>query len=175
MAHLIIESAADSGLARSTPNGSSCKISHPYSGATATVFTQRSRPDEALVFTMEFSGVCSVRGARTVSPIRLSGITPSRNVQDRVQVDLGDQYTVQMETDLSIADFVATGSNRVQGDITIDDGRGNAGGLTVQPDGSITGSLRNGVQVLGRFTGSLAGGIQFLSFHTSNVSGEVTA
>ena len=49
-----------------------------------------------------------------------------------MQIDLGDQYTVQIETDLDVADFVATGSNRIQGDITLDDGaREHAGKLTV--------------------------------------------
>jgi len=178
IAHLMKESTADSGLPRSTPDasGSSFRMSHPYSGAEACVFTQRTRPNEELVFTMEFSGICSLRGARTVSPMRLAGLTPSRKVHDQVQIDLGDQYTIQIETDLSVADFVATGSNRIQGDMTIEDGRGNAGRLTVQPDGSVTGSLRNGVMLLGRFSGSLAAGIEFLSFHNqADASGEVGA
>jgi hypothetical protein len=189
--HLLEESAADSGLARSTAGavGTSSKVVHPYSGATASVFTQQVQPDEELVFKLDFNGVCHVRGARTVGPVRLAGITPSRRVHDLVQIDLGEQYTVQIETDMSVADFVATGSNRIQGDMTLEDGCGNAGRLTVQGDGSVTGPLRNGSQVFGRFAGSIAGGIQFLSFHnegrndarndaghnTSGVPGDSTA
>lgn len=172
LVQLLKQSAAGAGPTRSPDDaaGASCKRVHPYSGARASVLIERTRPEESLVFALDLDGVCTVRGVRTIGSMRLSGITPARSVQEQVQFNTADPlpYTVQIETAFSVADFVATGSNRIVGEMTLEDSRANTGSLTVQPDGSVSGSLCRGDKTLGRFTGSILprNGIQYLAFRS---------
>jgi hypothetical protein len=168
IAHLTTETGVSAGKSRQDPAEAGCRQTHPFSGARASVITDRSKPEEAVIYTLDFDGVCSVRGARSVGPVRLAGVTPARRLQDRVQIDLGDQYTVQFETDFNVADFIATGSHGVQGEMTAEDNRGATCTLSVNSHGDVTGSMRKGGRLVGRFAGTLGTetDIQFLAFHS---------
>ena len=137
---------------------------HPYTKAAATVLSEAKVTQPTLTYAVTVPEVGDVRGTRHVGALHFSGLYPSRPVPDTVQISLADGYTVQIETQFEVPDYLVMGRNRLFGAADVRDNRGNVGRLNIANDGTITGTVTRDARVIGRFEGQVANGLNFRQY-----------
>ncbi len=139
---------------------------HPYSGAVAdvSIVKDATTAKDNLIYLLDLQSIVSLRGMRTVDPMRTLNLMPVRPTRDQVQFDFANGYTVQIDSQLTVSDFVATGANKVQGSLTISDNKSFTANLFILADGTVSGPVRRGCSdVIGKFAGCITN-IQYIPF-----------
>lgn len=136
---------------------------------TATVITTALEPETRWQFELEATGIGRVSGSRRLTSARFTGHKVSMRTPDTVSIRLENGYFASIESDLEfsgnlLAAPLVGNATAVFGSASLSDNRGNVGLLKIAPDGSISGTVTRGSDIVGRFEGSLRTGMEFVQY-----------
>ncbi len=161
-----LRAASGIGMARGEddPIGFNRTERHSFTQAVATVRTESAAPERSLNYAVSIPEVGEVRGMRRIGSLQLVGFIPAHPTPDIVQIVLADGYTAQIETELSTAENMVVGRERVFGSLAMHDNQGNAGTLQIGFDGGLTGTITRDSRIVGRFEGKITEGLRFTRY-----------
>lgn len=132
---------------------------------TASVITTAHEPEARWQFEVNAPGVGRISGSRRLKSSRFTGPKVHMSTPDTVSIRFDNGYVANIESDLEFsANLLAlplSGKTQVFGSASLSDNRGNVGRLRIEPNGTVTGTITRGADVVGRFEGSLAEGMTF--------------
>ncbi len=145
------------------PAGYNRVAKHSYTQDKVTVLTEENRPESILTYAVKIHDVGVVRGTRKVSTIHLGGGMPVRKMPDSMQINLGNNYSVQIEAQLEAQESFFSSQAKPMGTVVLHDNMGCVARLRIAPDGSLSGTITKSGRIVGRMNGTGPGSFQFIT------------
>lgn len=143
------------------PAGYNRVAKHPYTQDKVTVLTEENRPDSILTYAVKIRDMGVVRGTRKVSPIHFGGVMPVREMPDSMQINLGSNYSVQIEALLEAQESYFSSQAKPMGTVVLHDNMGCVARLRIASDGSLSGTITKSGRVVARMHGNGPSSFQF--------------
>lgn len=143
------------------------KVTSSDGRAAALVTTTAHEPEARWQFELTVPGVVQVTGSRRLAASKFTGPRVRMSTPDTVSIRFDSGYSAKVESDLEFASNllqVVGPRTQLSGTAHLSDNRGNVGRLEIAGDGTISGTITRGPNIVGRFEGSLAEGLTFRQY-----------
>jgi hypothetical protein len=143
------------------------KVTDDRSNAVATVITTAHDPEARWQFEVDLPGIARVTGSRRLRSSRFAGTKVHMATPDTVSIRFDNGYFANIESDLEFnGHLLPIKGSRTQifGSASLSDNRGNVGRMRIEPNGTVSGTVTRGTEIIGRFEGSLADGLTFQQY-----------